>query len=73
IDAFTDIPFSGNPAAVCLLVEDKDTEWMHRVAAEFNLSETAFLRRKENTHHDGNAVDNDAEEFDLRWFTPETE
>ncbi|GLJ09430.1 hypothetical protein SUGI_0109650 [Cryptomeria japonica] len=73
IDAFTDQPFRGNPAAVCLLEEDKDTEWMQTVAAEFNLSETAFLRRRENTHQNGNALDNDAEEFELRWFTPVTE
>jgi len=60
VDAFTDKPFAGNPAAVCLLSEDRDDRWMQAVAAEMNLSETAFL--VQNT--DG---------FDLRWFTPKAE
>lgn len=57
VDAFTDRPFSGNPAAVCLLPDAKEAQWMQRVAAEMNLSETAFLYPK-------------GERFDLRWFTP---
>lgn len=72
IDAFTDKPFRGNPAAVCLLEENKDTEWMQKVANEFNLSQTAFLRRSgsaSSASQNGGALDN-AEEFDLRWFTP---
>ena len=60
VDAFTDKPFSGNPAAVCLLEGEKDTTWMQAVAAEMNLSETAFVRRLD----DG---------FELRWFTPKIE
>jgi PhzF family phenazine biosynthesis protein len=60
IDAFTDKPFAGNPAAVCLLEDERDAEWMQVVAAEMNLSETAFVRPLE----DG---------FDLRWFTPVVE
>jgi len=60
VDAFTDRPFEGNPAAVCLLSEPRDDEWMRRVAAEVNLSETAFLVRE----GDG---------YRLRWFTPEVE
>ena len=44
IDAFTDEPFTGNPAAVCLLDEPRDEQWMQAVAAEMNLSETAFVR-----------------------------
>ncbi len=60
VDAFTDKPFSGNPAAVCLLDNEKDTDWMQAVAAEMNLSETAFVRRMD----DG---------FELRWFTPKIE
>ena len=60
IDAFTDKPFAGNPAAVCLLKERRETEWMQLVAREMNLSETAFLSARE----DG---------FDLRWFTPAIE
>jgi PhzF family phenazine biosynthesis protein len=43
IDAFTSEPFKGNPAAVCLLKERKDDQWMQNVAKEMNLSETAFL------------------------------
>ena len=45
VDAFTAEPFAGNPAAVCLLEDEAaDPGWMQRVAAEMNLSETAFLR-----------------------------
>ena len=61
VDAFTSEPFGGNPAAVCLLPTPADTVWMQRVAREMNLSETAFLVRR----NDG--------EFDLRWFTPAVE
>ena len=43
IDAFTDRPFKGNPAAVCLLQEPADEQWMRNMAAEMNLSETAFV------------------------------
>ena len=60
IDAFADRPYSGNPAAVCLLEEERDSTWMQAVAAEMNLSETAFVRPAS----DG---------FDLRWFTPAVE
>jgi len=60
VDAFTDKPFSGNPAAVCILSERRDEEWMRNVAREMNLSETAFLYRKTGG-------------FDLRWFTPTVE
>ena len=58
IDAFTSVPFAGNPAAVCLLAAAAEEDWMQRVAAEMNLSETAFLRRRD----DGG--------YELRWFTP---
>lgn len=60
IDAFSDRPFSGNPAAVCLLPEAKQDSWMQKVAAEMNLSETAFLLPQS----DG---------YNLRWFTPKAE
>ncbi len=60
VDAFADKPFSGNPAAVCLLSEPADESWMQKVAKEMNLSETAFLYPIE----DG---------FNLRWFTPAVE
>jgi PhzF family phenazine biosynthesis protein len=60
VDAFTDRPFGGNPAAVCLLGEPSPDAWMQSVAAEMNLAETAFVLP---------AVDG----FDLRWFTPVVE
>jgi PhzF family phenazine biosynthesis protein len=60
IDAFTDQPFRGNPAAVCLLDRERDTAWMQSVGAEMNLSETAFLLPRD----DG---------WSLRWFTPAVE
>ena len=43
VDAFTDRPFGGNPAMVCLLPEPAGSEWMQRVAAELNQPATAFL------------------------------
>jgi PhzF family phenazine biosynthesis protein len=61
VDAFTDEPFKGNPAAVCLLDREVSDTWMQAVAAEMNLSETAFLRR------DGDGG------YGLRWFTPAVE
>ena len=60
VDAFTDQPFAGNPAAVCILQGPVEGEWMQNVARKMNLSETAFLWRLE----DG---------FSLRWFTPAVE
>jgi PhzF family phenazine biosynthesis protein len=45
VDAFTDRPFAGNPAGVCLLPASRDAAWMQNVAAEMNLAETAFLVR----------------------------
>ena len=66
IDAFTQRPFAGNPAAVCLLDADTwpDEAWMQQVAAEMNLSETAFA------HPVPENVDAD---WALRWFTPTVE
>jgi PhzF family phenazine biosynthesis protein len=60
VDSFTDTPFSGNPAAVCVLPDARAEAWMQAVAQEMNLPETAFLWRA----GDG---------FRLRWFTPVTE
>jgi PhzF family phenazine biosynthesis protein len=60
IDAFTDRPFAGNPAAVCLLPGPRDDGWMRQVGAEMNLSETAFLCQE-------------ADGYRLRWFTPKVE
>ena len=61
VDAFTDKPFGGNPAAVCPLANWPDNAWLQSVAAEMNLAETAFVVERP----DGS--------FDLRWFTPEVE
>ncbi len=57
VDAFTNKPFAGNPAAVCILLEPRDEQWMQQVAQEMNLAETAFLVKQD----DG---------YSLRWFTP---
>jgi PhzF family phenazine biosynthesis protein len=60
VDAFASRPFTGNPAAVCLLDQPRDSAWMQSIAAEMNLSETAFLVRESTT-------------WQLRWFTPKAE
>jgi PhzF family phenazine biosynthesis protein len=60
VDAFTNLPFGGNPAAVCVLNAAVDDRWMQQVAQEMNLSETAFLVPQS----DG---------YSLRWFTPTVE
>jgi PhzF family phenazine biosynthesis protein len=60
VDSFAARPFEGNPAAVCLLDGERPDEWMQRVAAEMNLSETAFLLEE------GGGLR-------LRWLTPTTE
>jgi PhzF family phenazine biosynthesis protein len=59
VDAFTDRPFAGNPAAVCLLDQPAEAAWMQAVGAEMNLSETAFVTA--------------GDPRGLRWFTPTTE
>jgi PhzF family phenazine biosynthesis protein len=60
VDAFTNTPFAGNPAAVCVLDAPQSDAWMQNVAQEMNLSETAFLLRQEDGYR-------------LRWFTPAVE
>ena len=60
VDAFTDHVFSGNPAAICPLEEWLPEDRMQAIAAENNLSETAFFSPN-------------GEGYDLRWFTPTTE
>jgi PhzF family phenazine biosynthesis protein len=60
VDAFTAVPFAGNPAAVCPLDGPRDAVWMQQVALEMNLSETAFLWRQGDL-------------WSLRWFTPVVE
>jgi PhzF family phenazine biosynthesis protein len=60
VDAFTNTPFRGNPAAVCLLDGPRDDDWLQNVAREMNLSETAYLYPE-------------ADGYRLRWFTPSVE
>jgi len=61
VDSFTTEAFRGNPAAVCQLPVFPDDGWLQAVAAEMNLSETAFLVARPDGDHD------------LRWFTPKVE
>jgi len=61
VDAFTDRPFTGNPAGVCVVGPGADPRWMQSVASEMNVAETAFL----TPHGDGR--------YGLRWFTPAVE
>ena len=58
VDAFTSGPLTGNPAAVCILTGRESPQWMQHVAAEMNLSETAFTWHLQTN------------EWVLRWFTP---
>lgn len=60
VDAFTNGPFTGNPAAVCVLTDPVTEEVMQKIAMENNLAETAFITRGDN-------------EWLIRWFTPVTE
>lgn len=60
VDAFTDRPFSGNPAAVCVMESWPSEKAMMKLAMENNLSETAFIVKEKTGYH-------------LRWFTPSTE
>jgi len=63
VDAFAAAPFTGNPAAVCLLERARDAGWMQSVAMEMNLAETAFLVPRGG----------ESQAWDLRWFTPAIE
>jgi PhzF family phenazine biosynthesis protein len=60
VDAFTDKPFAGNPAAVCIVENELTETQMKNIAFEMNLAETAFVRKKGDI-------------YGLRWFTPESE
>jgi predicted PhzF superfamily epimerase YddE/YHI9 len=60
VDAFADKPFTGNPAAVCLLDRERPDEWMQSLAFELGYAETAYLSRRDNM-------------WQLRWFSPSTE
>jgi PhzF family phenazine biosynthesis protein len=61
VDSFTNKPFAGNPAAICVMGAPAETEWMQKVAREMNLSETAFVWPLQSG------------ELSLRWFTPNVE
>jgi PhzF family phenazine biosynthesis protein len=63
VDAFTDKPFTGNPAAVVMLDDAPPDDWMAAVARETNMSDTAFVIRETLADAD----------FRLRWFTPALE
>lgn len=62
VDAFASRPFTGNPAAVCILTEARSDSWLQNVALEMNLAETAFLLPQA-----------DSDGYNLRWFTPTIE
>lgn len=62
VDAFTNEPFKGNPAAVCLLKEEIPTSLMQSIAFELNLAETAFVLKEK-----------DSDAYSLRWMTPVSE
>ncbi|XP_061882019.1 phenazine biosynthesis-like domain-containing protein isoform X1 [Entelurus aequoreus] len=68
VDAFTNLPFKGNPAAVCLLKNELRDELYQKIAAEINLSETAFITTIKPSEDFTNGS-----KFRLRWFTPTTE
>ncbi|XP_053477701.1 phenazine biosynthesis-like domain-containing protein 2 [Ictalurus furcatus] len=65
VDAFTNLPFKGNPAAVCLLENELKVELYQKIAAEMNLSETAFITKLKPTEDFSSGA-----RFGLRWFTP---
>lgn len=69
VDAFTEIPFHGNPAAVCLVQRTLSEEKMQAIAAEMNLSETAYIQGVNSDTPDFSK----GERFSLRWFTPTNE
>ncbi|XP_046348575.2 phenazine biosynthesis-like domain-containing protein isoform X2 [Haliotis rufescens] len=70
VDAFTDVPFKGNPAAICPLPSDVnlDDDILQKIAVEMNLSDTAFIKllHKSDSFKESNT-------FGLRWFTPKDE
>ncbi|KAK1164665.1 phenazine biosynthesis-like domain-containing protein [Acipenser oxyrinchus oxyrinchus] len=68
VDAFTNKPFCGNPAAVCLIEDELQDDICQKISSEMNLSETAFIKTL-------NSKDtfSSASHFGLRWFTPTRE
>lgn len=70
VDAFTDLPFCGNPAAVVLLSQVVEEHKLQKLAKELNLSETAYVKPLVSTAEDPWVH---CSRFTLRWFTPTTE
>ncbi|CAK8685558.1 unnamed protein product [Clavelina lepadiformis] len=67
IDAFTSVPFSGNPAAIChIRNRSLSEEMLQKIATEMNLSETAYVKSDKENFQEGS-------NFSLRWFTPTNE
>lgn len=73
VDAFTDSAFKGNPAAVCLLEEERDEDWLQALAMEFNISETCYLNRITEPEALDSSTTILTPRFRLRWFTPVAE
>ncbi|XP_004148891.2 uncharacterized protein LOC101222982 [Cucumis sativus] len=71
VDAFTESTFKGNPAAVCLLEEERDEKWLKDLAAEFNISQTCYLIPLNNEQQTDDSIK--PPKFSLRWFTPVAE
>uniref|UniRef100_A0A8C2L425 Phenazine biosynthesis-like protein domain containing 2 n=1 Tax=Cyprinus carpio TaxID=7962 RepID=A0A8C2L425_CYPCA len=67
VDAFTNVPFKGNPAAVCLIENELRDDLYQSIAAEMNLSETAFITKRNSMDFSSGA------RFALRWFSPQNE
>ena len=73
VDAFTDSAFKGNPAAVCLLEEERDEDWLQALAMEFNVSQTGYLTRVTEPEALDSSTTILTPRFRLRWFTPVAE
>jgi len=73
VDAFTSLPFRGNPAGVVLFSNGDDEEWMQRVASEINVAETAFICPLpvscQNQEEEEAAIESEVH-FSIRWFSP---
>ncbi|XP_073690100.1 phenazine biosynthesis-like domain-containing protein [Garra rufa] len=67
VDAFTNLPFKGNPAAICLIENELRDDLYQSIAAEMNLSATAFITKRDSMDFSSGA------RFGLRWFTPKNE
>ncbi|KAH7306608.1 hypothetical protein KP509_22G021800 [Ceratopteris richardii] len=85
VDAFTDVPFKGNPAGVCILSTWRKSHWLQQIASELNVNMTAFLVKKEvlepkcnYTVEGASSLEEKAHDslihaYDIRWFTRTSE